>query len=88
MTVGPSAAAPTLFSTGCMYDNNAGAFVATGGKMMNNSLFMSPGSNHSGGANFGMGDGSVRYIADTADPRIFALLGSMADDVAFDMGEL
>jgi prepilin-type N-terminal cleavage/methylation domain-containing protein len=74
----------SLFSTGCMYDPLTGNFAA-GGKLMNNSLFISPGSQHSGGADFGLGDGSVRYIMETADPRIFALMGSMADDVAIDI---
>jgi prepilin-type N-terminal cleavage/methylation domain-containing protein/prepilin-type processing-associated H-X9-DG protein len=47
--------------------------------LMNNGFFQSPGSNHSGGANFGMGDGSVRFLNTSVDPNIFALLGSMAD---------
>ena len=82
----------TLFSTGCMFDPGAtslgAGYVATGGKLINNTNVMSPGSEHSGGANFGMGDGSVRFIADTANPRIFALMGSMDDGVALDIGEL
>lgn len=41
--------------------------------------FSSPGSDHSGGAHFGLGDGSVRWIADEIDKDVFALLGSMAD---------
>jgi prepilin-type N-terminal cleavage/methylation domain-containing protein len=78
----------TLFSTGCMYDPSTGTFVADGGKLLNNSLFMSPGSDHSGGANFGLGDASVRFIGDTANARVFALMGSMADEVPVDIGEL
>jgi prepilin-type processing-associated H-X9-DG protein len=69
----------TLFSTGCMaYGNN---FVASGGQMMNNNYFGSPGSQHPGGANVGMGDGSVRFMYDTFDARTFALMGSMDDSV-------
>ena len=48
---------------------------------MNNGCPMSPGSEHSGGANFGLGDGSVRFIPDTVDPKTFVLMGSMADNV-------
>ena len=49
--------------------------------MMNNGSFIRPGSEHSGGANFGLGDGSVKFLSDTIDANTFALLGSMADDV-------
>ena len=41
--------------------------------------FNSPGSDHTGGAHFGLGDGSVRWINDDVDSDVFALLGSMAD---------
>ena len=48
---------------------------------MSNGHFMSPGSDHANGANFGMADGSVQFIRMSIDPDIFALLGSMADGV-------
>ncbi len=51
------------------------------GLLMNNGHFSSPGSEHSGGANFGLGDGSVRFYSASMNPDVFALLGSMADGV-------
>jgi prepilin-type processing-associated H-X9-DG protein len=54
---------------------------ATTVPVWNNGCLWAPGSEHSNGANFGMGDGSVRYINTTVDPAIFVLLGSMADRV-------
>ena len=73
----------TLFTTGAMFSRTDGrpTFVASPerGKLMNNTFFGSPGSDHAGGAHFGMVDGTVRFIPDEIDPRIFLLLGSMAD---------
>jgi prepilin-type processing-associated H-X9-DG protein len=68
---------PTLFTTGCPYPDDAKTRL-----LMNNGYFASPGSDHPGGANFGLVDGSVRFIETTIDPDIFALLGSMADRAA------
>jgi prepilin-type processing-associated H-X9-DG protein len=67
----------TLFTTGYPYPANAKSEL-----LMNNGNFPSPGSDHAGGANFGLGDGSVRFLATTIDPAVFALLGSMADKVS------
>ena len=36
-------------------------------------------SRHPGGANFGLGDGSVRYLKNTISPRVLLLLGNRAD---------
>jgi prepilin-type N-terminal cleavage/methylation domain-containing protein len=41
------------------------------------------GSFHTGGANFVLGDGSVRFLGDDIDPKLFVALGSRnADDLA------
>lgn len=69
----------TGFSTG-VYALN-GNTVPTGGKLENNLCFPSPGSEHNSGANFGMADGSVKFLSDTMDYSTFCLLGSMADAV-------
>ncbi len=63
----------TLFTTGF--------YSATSPTLMNNGIYCSPGSEHANGGNFGMGDGSVRYISSTIDPNVFCLLGSMADRI-------
>jgi type II secretory pathway pseudopilin PulG len=73
---------PTLFTTGYVFPANAKTK-----QLMNNGHFASPGSDHAGGANFGIGDGSVRFFTTTIDPNIFALAGSMADKVAMYYGE-
>ena len=49
--------------------------------LMNNGFFQSPGSDHPGGANFGIADGSVKFLATSIDPNVFALLGSFNDRV-------
>jgi prepilin-type processing-associated H-X9-DG protein len=75
----------TLFTTGAMFCRNgtsvASAMSSNGGRLMNNGFFGSPGSEHPKGANFGMADGSVQFIAESIDPDIFALMGSMDDGV-------
>jgi prepilin-type processing-associated H-X9-DG protein len=45
----------------------------------NNDYFESAGSDHGSGANFGLADGSVRFLSDKIDPILYAHLGSMAD---------
>jgi prepilin-type processing-associated H-X9-DG protein len=80
----------TLFTTGAMVSRSDAklTFVdspgqqsssSTVGKLSNNGFFGSPGSEHNNGANYGLGDGSVRYLISTMDPNIFALMGSMDD---------
>jgi prepilin-type N-terminal cleavage/methylation domain-containing protein/prepilin-type processing-associated H-X9-DG protein len=83
----------TGFTTGCCVGPpTSGTIVGStvgfgvngntpGSKMMNNSLFAAPASDHPGGANFGLADGSVIWFNDTIDSSVFALLGSMADNV-------
>ena len=67
----------TAFSTGLLY----------GGKLINNGLFGSPGSDHAGVVNFGLGDGSVRPLSESMDANVFALLGSMADKCSVSLPE-
>ncbi len=76
----------TLFTSGALiglvgsnYQNVDG--VSQSGKLINNNFFGSPGSEHTGGAHFGLADGSVTYISDSMDYTVFALMGSMADGV-------
>lgn len=73
----------TLFTTGAMIRRNGSTVINVSkpseGNLLNNGFWGSPGSDHINGANFGMGDGSVRWISSSVDPSIFALFGSMAD---------
>jgi prepilin-type N-terminal cleavage/methylation domain-containing protein len=67
--------AATLFTTGHT-TTDAGAM-----KSLNNLYYGSPGSDHSGGAHVGLADGGVTFVSDGIDQNIFALLGSMADNI-------
>jgi len=62
-----------LFDTDAMA---AGTGSNPGG--VNNWMFESPGSDHPGGAQFTIGDASVRFISENVDPFLFESLGSMA----------
>jgi type II secretory pathway pseudopilin PulG len=68
----------STFSTGVL---NPVLGNANGGQLMNNGMFGAAGSEHPGGANFGIADGSVSFIQTSVDSEVFHLLGSMADDV-------
>jgi prepilin-type N-terminal cleavage/methylation domain-containing protein len=70
----------TLFTTGIPVILSSGSFTM-GGPLSNNGCFESPGSDHSGGANYGLGDASVRFISTSINSDVFCLLGSMADKV-------
>jgi prepilin-type N-terminal cleavage/methylation domain-containing protein len=45
----------------------------------NTGYFESAGSDHGGGAFFGMGDGSVQFISEDIDSELYSYLGSIAD---------
>ena len=40
---------------------------------------ITPSSNHAGGVNMGMADGSMRFVADTVDPKIWWAIGGRND---------
>jgi len=73
----------TLYTTGAIARRDGKTVRMTDkpaeGRLLNTGFFGSPGSDHPNGANFGMADGGVKFIDNTIDPSIFALLGSMAD---------
>jgi prepilin-type N-terminal cleavage/methylation domain-containing protein len=50
-------------------------------QLINNGWWSSPGSEHPGGANFGIADGSVTFIQTSVESDVIYLLGSMADSV-------
>jgi prepilin-type N-terminal cleavage/methylation domain-containing protein/prepilin-type processing-associated H-X9-DG protein len=64
----------TLFTTALKETN--GTYQKGG---LNGKFFENPGSDHPGGAQFGMADGSVHYFSDTIDKQLFFYLGAMAD---------
>ncbi len=85
---------PTLGKDGWVYGGpsstfTTGAYPSSGGitSQSNNGYYGSPGSDHSNGANYGIADGSVRFLATSMDGSVFALLGSMADNKPISVGE-
>ena len=75
--------ASTLFTTAMTEGGNA--VYQTGG--INNGFFEAAGSDHPGGANFGMADGSARFISENIRSETLYYLGSMADGEVVQLGD-
>jgi prepilin-type N-terminal cleavage/methylation domain-containing protein/prepilin-type processing-associated H-X9-DG protein len=71
-----------LGSTGVPMNLGGGQPLKVGDPMYD-AWEVSYGSRHSGGANFLMADGSVRFIRETIDPKTFSALGTRAGGEAF-----
>ncbi len=76
----------TLFSTGQLHGGSASSPMYNN-SLLNNGHFASPGSDHSNGAQFSMGDASVRFVSNSVNLDVFALQGSMADGVSAIMSD-
>ncbi len=61
---------------GNLFDTDLDAGSNPGG--INNGMFESPGSEHPGGANVGLADGSIRFVSENIDNRLFQDLGSLS----------
>jgi prepilin-type processing-associated H-X9-DG protein len=76
----------TLFTTGAMFSRQGATSVPAAspneGRLTNNGFFGSPGSDHAGGANFGLADGSAWFLSDAMDPNVFAMLGCVATSLS------
>ncbi len=65
----------TLFDTAGYHEG--GDLGQLGG--FNTQFFEAAGSEHPGGANFGIADGSIQFISENIDTQVYAYLGSIND---------